>query len=187
MQATLYRSDGITVWQAAATVLGRPWKTFVIDWNWKAALLSAIFRGVLFFVVALPRGPGALRLVWIELAFRILVGGFWGSLLQAFRGARPAWLSGLLAAVLLPAAAHTLEYLALEAGHAAHIGAGMVVSIAVSVGSLLLNWFLMRKGMLITGAGSDSLGGDLRRLPRLLAEFLLAPGRALFRAVRARV
>jgi hypothetical protein len=42
------------------------------------------------FAVALPRGQGAMRLVWIELLFRILVGGFQGSLLQAFRGAPPA-------------------------------------------------------------------------------------------------
>jgi len=55
------------------------------------------------------------------------------------------------------------------------------------VGSLLLNWFLMRKGMLITGDGSDSLGADMRRLPRLLAAFFLAPGVALCRAVRERV
>jgi hypothetical protein len=187
MLAISYRPDDITVREAAAGVLRRPWQTFVVDWNWKAALLSALFRGVLFLAVALPRGPGALRLVWIELIFRALVGGCWGSLLQAFRGARPAWLSGLLAAVLLPAAAHALEYLALRAGHATHIAAGMVVSIVVSVGSLLLNWFLMRKGMLITGAGAESLGADLRRLPRVLAAFFLAPGYALGRAVRGRI
>ncbi|MGB7760773.1 MAG: hypothetical protein WBL61_13150 [Bryobacteraceae bacterium] len=186
MQATLSQPDDMTMWQAAAAVIARPWKTFVVDWNWKAALLSALFRGILFLIVAVPRGPGAMRLVWIELAFRILVGGFWGSLQQAFRGARPAWLAGLLVAVLLPATAHALEYLALQAGHATHIGAGMVVSIAVSVGSLLLNWFLMRKGVLITGNGSDSLGADLRRLPRLLAAFFLAPSIALRRAVIGR-
>jgi hypothetical protein len=186
MEAILCQPDEATVWHAAATVITRPWKTFVVDWNWKAALLSASFRGVLFLFVAVPRGPGAMRMVWIELIFRVMVGGFWGSLLQAFRVARPAWLAGLLAAVLLPAAAHILEYLALQAGHATHIGAGMVVSIAVSVGSLLLNWFLMRKGVLITGDGSGSLGADLRRLPRLLAAFFLAPGAALGRAVRGR-
>jgi hypothetical protein len=187
MQATLCRPDEMTVWRAAAAVAANPWKTFVADWNWKAALLSALFRGMLFLVVALPRGSGALRLVWIELAFRIVVGGFWGSLLQAFRGARPAWLAALLAAVALPAAAHALEYLALQAGRATHIGAGMVVSIAVSVGSLLLNWFLMRQGLLITGDGAASLGADLRRLPRLLAAFFLAPGARFYRAVRGRV
>lgn len=187
MPAPLRRPDEIALRQAVARVLRDPWKTFVVDWNWKAALLSALFRGMLFLIVAVPRGPGALRLVWIELAFRMLVGGFWGSLLQAFRGVRPAWLAGLFAAVLLPLTAHSLEYLALQAGDAKHIGAGMVVSIAVSVGSLMLNWSLMRRGMLVTGDGADSLGADLRRVPRLLAAFCLAPGVALCRAVRWKV
>jgi len=178
--------EEVTVAQALAAVLRRPWKVFITDWNWKAALLSAILRGIFFVAVAVPRGPGAFRLVWIELAFRAIVGGFWGSLLQSFRGARPAWLAGLLAAALLPSAAHVLEYLALAAGRATHIGAAMVVSIIVSIGSLLLNWFLMRKGTLITGDGSATLGEDLRRLPRLLAAFFMAPGIALCRAVRGR-
>jgi hypothetical protein len=47
----------MTVGQAAVRVLANPWKTFVVDWNWKAALLSALFRGILFLAVALPRGP----------------------------------------------------------------------------------------------------------------------------------
>jgi hypothetical protein len=173
--------------RALAAVLADPWKIFVVDWNWKAALLSALFRDISFFAVAVPRGPGAFRLVWIELAFRAVVGGSWGSLLQAFRCVRPAWQAALLAAVLLPAAAHVLEYLALQAGHATHVGAGMVVSVAVSVGSLLLNWFLMRRGTLITGDGAESFGTDLRRLPSLLLAFLLAPGAMLRRATRERV
>ena len=149
-------------------------------------MFSAAFRGVLCLAVAVPHGHGAVRLVWIELAFRALVGGFWGSLLQAFRQAKPAWLAGLLAAALFPAAAHALEYLALRAGRATHIGAGMAVSIAVTVGSLLLNSFLMRRGILITGVGAATFQTDLRRLPRAVAAFFAAPGVALCRAVRER-
>jgi hypothetical protein len=162
--------ESSTVWQATKRVLAHPWRVFVVDWNWKAALLSAVFRAVLYGCAAVPRGPGAMRGVWIELGFRILVGGFWGSLLQAYRGARPAWLAGLFAVLLLPAGAHTLEYLALKTGGATHIGAGMFVSILVSAGSLLFNWLLMRKGLLVTGKGTATLAADLRRLPSALAE-----------------
>jgi len=156
-----------SVGAAAWRVLAHPWQTFVRDWNWKAALLSALFR-VLLFSVATLRGPGAMRGVLIELLFRLAIGGFWGSLLQAFRAARPAWLAGLSVALILPAAAHTLEFLALKAGHATHIITGMSVSIAVSGGSLLVNWLLMRQGLLVTGAGSRRLRDDLRRLPAVL-------------------
>jgi hypothetical protein len=140
----------------------------LIDWNWKAGLLSGLFRTALFSI-AVIRGREAGQTIAIELGFRILVGGFWGSLMQAFRAARPAWLAALCSALILPGAAHVLEFLALEAGHATGIRAGMAVSIAISGASLLLNWCLMRKGVLITGMGAASLGDDFRRLPAALA------------------
>ena len=157
--------EAVGVWEATAKIVVNPWRVFVVDWNWKAALLSALFRGVMYAFATVPRGPGAIRGVWIELGFRFLVGGFWGSLLQAYRAARPAWLAGLCSVLLLPASAHSLEYLAPKAGGATHVGAGMFLSILVSAGSLLINWLLMRKGLLVTGAGTASLGDDLRRLP----------------------
>jgi hypothetical protein len=89
--------------------------------------------------------------------------------LQAFRGARPAWLASLTAAVALPAAAHCLEFAALRAGHATHIKTGMVVSVAISIGSLLINLGLMRRGLLVTGIEGGSLRSDLRRIPAELA------------------
>lgn len=144
-----------TVAEAAYRVVAHPWQTFVRDWNWKAALLSALFRVVLYAGATL-RGPGAMRGLWIELLFRLAVGGFFGSLLQAFRAARPAWLAGLSIALLLPGAAHSLEFMALTAGHATHIKAGMIMSIAVSAVSLIFNWLLMRKGLLVTDAGRRS-------------------------------
>jgi phosphatidylinositol alpha 1,6-mannosyltransferase len=147
--------DGETVASAAYRVVTHPWQTFVRDWNWKAALLSALFRGLLFAGATL-RGPGAMRGVWIGLLFRLAVGGFFGSLLQAFRAARPAWLAGLCIALLLPGAAHSLEFLALTAGRATHIKTGMIVSIAVSAVSLLFNWLLMRHGLLVTDGGRRS-------------------------------
>ena len=167
MSAAVRTFESETVWDAARRVVTNPWKTFVIDWNWKAALLSALFRAMLFSFATL-RGPGALRGVWIELLFRLAIGGFWGSLLQAFRSARPAWLAGLCVTLILPGGAHALEFLALKAGHATHIRAGMIVSIGVSVVSLLLNWLLMRQGLMVTGAGSARLRDDFRRLPAAL-------------------
>jgi len=167
MTAPAHMLEPESIGAAAHRVIAHPWRTFIRDWNWKAALLSALFRVLLFSVVTL-RGPGAMRGVWIELLFRLAIGGFWGSLLQAFRAARPAWLAGLSVAIILPGAAHTLEFLALKAGHATHITAGMLVSIAVSAASLLVNWLLIRNGLLVTGAGSARLLDDLRRLPAVL-------------------
>jgi hypothetical protein len=154
----------------ARYVMTHPWEVFVQRWNWKAALLSAVFRGVAFAVPMTGLvGDAAARSLCIEMGFRIATGGFWGALLQAFRGARPAWLASLTAAVALPAAAHCLEFAALRAGHATHIKTGMVVSVAISIGSLLVNLGLMRRGLLITGIEGGSLRSDLRRIPGELA------------------
>jgi len=162
-------------------VLTHPWEVFVERWNWKAALLSAIFRSIAF---AAPMagfvGGDALRSLWIEMCFRIAVGGCWGSLLQEFRSASPGWLAGLWVAIVLPAIAHVLEYLALRAGHATHIKTGMIVSIVISIGSQLISLELMRRGILITGENSKPLRSDLRCIPGTLAGVCRGVSRRVF-------
>ena len=154
----------------ALYVITHPRRIFIERWNWKAALLSALFRGAAFALPMTRVAPDdALRNICLEVGFRIAIGGFWGALLQAFRNAQPAWLASLAVAVILPAIAHVLEYLALAAGHATHITAGMAVSVMFSIVSLLINLGLMRRNLLVTGDGSESFVSDLRRLPLALA------------------
>jgi hypothetical protein len=153
---------------AAAYVLAHPWQIFITDWNWKAALFSAIFRVAVWPTTKAAgirlTSPGALKGLLIEIAYRLAIGGFWGSLLQAFAGARPAWLGGLSMVVLLPGCAHGLEYLVLRMSGASHPGAITFVSIVFSVASLFVNWGLMRNGILLTGRRGSSLGTDVRRI-----------------------
>jgi len=155
---------------AAVHVVMHAWQVFVIDWNWKTAVLSAIYR-----LAAWPASkafgarlltPGALRGVLIEFCLRAVIGGFWGSFLQVFATARPAWLAGVTMMALMPGCVHGLEYFSLRAGGAAHPGAMTLASIGLSVLSLLVNWALMRRGILVTGKGAPSLGTDLRRILR---------------------
>lgn len=163
----------------AGHVVTHPWEVFIKGWNWKAALLSALFRGVAFALPLAGVMRGGLRSVCIEMGFRLAFGGFWGSLLQAFRRAQPAWLAAFAVAVVLPALAHGLEFSALRAGHATHIFTAMTVSVAMSIGSLLFNLGLMRRGLLITGRESAPLRSDLRRIPAALAAMSLAFSRNL--------
>jgi len=160
-----------TVGGVVLYVLAHPWQTFVERWNWKAALLSAMFRGIAFTLpMSHLTGSDAAPGMWIEIGFRIAIGGFWGSLLQAFRTARPAWLAGLSMVVLLPVGAHLLEFAALKAGHATHITTAMIVSIVVSIVSLVINFGLMRRGLLITGIHAEPLLWDLQRIPGALLD-----------------
>jgi hypothetical protein len=151
-------------------IVARPWMVFIVHWNWKAALLSAGIRGLLFTVVLVPRGAGAMRGAWIEIAFRIALGGCWGSIMQELRRARPAWLAGLLIAAVLPTSAHGLEFALFKLGGATHIKSGMIASIAFSMASLAVNYGLMRRGLMVTGEGGASLASDFRRFPAALAD-----------------
>ena len=183
MRAPSSPAKPVTVLDIVRRLAANPWGILIATWNWKAGLLSGLFRAAFFGAAVLGGGPAALRGVAIQLAFRIAVGGLWGSLAQAFRAAQPAWLAGLLVAVILPAGVHTLEYESLRAGHASHIRTGMIVSVSLSIVSLLLNWGLMRKGLLLTGKGTASLAADLKRLPAALGELALAVPRALARVL----
>jgi len=163
-----------SIGSAMMRVVGQPWTVLVVQWNWKAALLSAGIRGLLFCVVVVPRGAGALRGAWIEIAFRIALGGCWGSIMQELRRARPAWLAGLLIAIVLPLWAHALEFALLKLGGATHIKSGMVVSVLFSAASLVANFSLMRRGLMVTGEGAASLASDFRQLPAALGDWALA-------------
>jgi hypothetical protein len=168
----------------AVHVVTHPWQVFVKGWNWKAALLSALFRGVAFALPLAGVMRGGLRSICIEVGFRFALGGFWGSLLQAFCRAQPTWLAAFSVVVVLPALAHGLEFSALRASHATHLFTAMTVSVAISAGSLLFNLGLMRRGLLLTGRESAPLWSDLRRIPAALAAMGFTFSRNLLSACR---
>jgi hypothetical protein len=165
-------------------IAAHPWTIFVVHWNWKAALLSAGIRGLLFCGVAVVRGVDAMGGVWIEIALRIVLGGCWGSMMQALRRARPAWLGVLLVAVVLPGGAHAVEFVFLKLGGATHIKSGMTVSVLFSAASLAVNFSLMRRGLMLTGEGAGSLASDFRRLPQALGDCALSASDGMRRALQ---
>ena len=72
-------------------------------WNWKSALLSSLLRGMLFFSTNLAAGwHRALGALLAEFVFRSATAGFYGSITEAFRKARPAWAATATTMVLLP-------------------------------------------------------------------------------------
>jgi hypothetical protein len=162
-----------------ARIARDPWGVFVARWNWKAALLSGAVRGVLYALLLIRHPADAARGAGTEMVFRVALGGCWGSLMQALRRVQPAWLAGFAAALALPAAVQALEYAALKLGGAGHLKTAMVTSTLFSAGSLAFNYSLMRRGLMVTGEGAESLASDFRRLPRVLGEW----GRSVRRAI----
>src|ERR1700754_800348 len=113
---------------ALARIARNPVTIFIRQWNWKAALLSAAIRGLPYTVVLLRYPADEMRGAGLELAFRFLSGGSWGSLMQAMRHSRPAWLAGLAIAIGIPVTSQALEFAVLTLGGASHIRSAMVVS-----------------------------------------------------------
>jgi hypothetical protein len=152
----------------------QPTATLCHRWNWKAAVLSATTRAMLFFAANLAAGPGAAaRALALEFAYRSVTAGFYGAMTESLSRATPAWLAGLTAMVLLPAVTHSIEFAVHYAGGTPRLTDSIAASIAFTACSTLFHLFAMRRGALIVGEGRDSLAGDLRRMPHLIAAFIL--------------
>lgn len=147
-------------------------------WNWKAAALSAVTRATLFLGANVSAGW---RAAWgafgAELVFRACTSGFYGGATQAFASARPAWAAAIAALVVIPGVSHTLEFMVHYLRGTPALGRSIALSALFTVVSTLFHLFAMRRGVLVVGAAAAPLADDLRRMPRLIVEFLAVPFR----------
>lgn len=178
----------ISVGDVFANLFGHPLQVLT-RWNWKAALLGAIFRAS--FYVAIYKASreswiATLTAASVELAFRLLTSGISGALVQSFRRARPAWLAMAIISVSLPIFSHTIEFFThyIQEAYFSNIFVpssfgsrrkAIAISVLVSVVSGLFNIFMMRNGVLLVGAGEETktLRDDMKMIPRLVYEFTL--------------
>ncbi len=160
----------------------------ITRWNWKSALLGAILRAAFYFTVYKASKESwivTLTAVLVELAFRFFTSGISGSLVQSFRRAQPTWLATLIVTISLPVFSHTVEYITHYSQEhffndifAASVNnarqKAFAVSVLISVLSAIFNLFIMQRGVLLVGAGSEtkSLWSDLKRIPLLIGEFV---------------
>lgn len=144
-------------------------------WNYKSAVLSTTLRASVFFATNLSAGLDAATAAAVtDLSFRFVLAGFYGALTQALRCVQPAARGTRAALVVLPAVAHTLEWLVHRWRGTALLAASLAASLALTAVSTVFTLFAMRRGILIAGEGAGSLLADLRRMPRLMLTFLTA-------------
>jgi hypothetical protein len=175
----------MTVWEVAIELIRHPIRRVIHRWHWKSATLSAIMRGSLFFATNIADGPRlATRATLVEFALRVPLVGILTAVTQAFGGAEPPWAAAVMATALFPGLAHVAELAAHWMARTPELGASMRASVALSVLSTVFSLFVMRRGVMIVGDGSLSFLDDLKRLPRLVLDFILVPPRALGRALR---
>jgi hypothetical protein len=178
----------MTVAGAFLHLVRNPGDLLVRRWNWKSAVLSPLFRSQIFLAVNLRAGwKAALGAMAAEFAYRSVAAGFCGALTQAFRGAEPAWMAGFAVAVLLPLLSHSIELLIHWFRGTPSLWASIAASAGFTAISTVFNWYAMRQGVFVVGEGSASLAADLRRIPRILLEFVILGPVTLWRICARRV
>jgi hypothetical protein len=154
----------------------------VTFWNYKTAVLSALVRAGIFFAGNAKAGYDAAGAAMLtEFCFRFATSGFYGALTQRFRRVEPAWAATIGAMVLLPALAHSLEFVVHSWRGTPELAASMVASIAFTMISTAFNLFAMRRGALVVGTGTRTLVDDLRAMPRLVVLFVASIARTCLR------
>ncbi len=144
-------------------------------WNWKCALLSATARSLVYLAaLARSRPHGRLSIILVEIAYTALTAGIYAGLQQRALASRSRALGNLTIALGVPALAQVIDWFVHRfVGAAVPLRAMVAVSIFAFV-SALFHLYVMRRGVFLSGRG-QSLGGDFRRIPRLIAGFLMAP------------
>src|SRR5271165_5340191 len=110
------RTPECRIWQASVSevlrrFLREPQKYLLARWNWKSAVLSSLFRAVIFFFANLTAGlPAAMAAMSTELIFRGITSGFYGALTEGFREAEPPWAAAVGVLIVLPFANHSMEF-----------------------------------------------------------------------------
>lgn len=180
----------ITVADVFYSLLHHPLQ-LLTRWNWKAVLMAMLVRGSIYFTIYKASENTLVTLTAVALdvvVVRFLTTGMAGALVQSFRKAQPIWLANLIVSIMLPAFVHTIEF-ATHYIHESYFSdilaapldgvarkRAFAISVLFSVVSVLFNLYAMRRGALLVGAGEDtqSLKDDLKQIPRLVGEFIVA-------------
>jgi hypothetical protein len=154
-------------------------------WNWKCALLSASARSLVYLAALARSGRhGRLSVALVEIAYVAVSGGLYAAVQQRALGLHSRDLGNAIVALGVPVLAQAFDWLAHRAvGGPVPARATIAVSFFAAV-SALFHLFVMRRGAFLTNH-SRSLFDDLRRMPRLVASFMVRPV-ALISALAAR-
>ena len=76
--------------------------------------------------------------------------------------------------ILLPLSSHSLEFTRHWLRHTPKLGTSIVTSVIFTASSTLFNWYAMRKGAMVVGSDSQSIGRDMRALPKIIGQFCAA-------------
>lgn len=164
--------------------ISNPIELFIRRWNWKSAMFSSLFRGAIFFVVNLEAGrDAALGAMFAEFVWRAATSGGWGAFTQKLCRVRPFQQAILGTMIVMPAAAHTIEFTIHYLRGTPVLAKSILVSVCFTQISDLFNLYVMHRGAMLVGAESRPFAEDVRRIPGLIVGFLLVLPRLAVRSI----
>ncbi len=169
----------------------RQWNALLFPlthWNWKAALLTAIFRAGACMVALCHASLHAREHFGVvEAAYVLATAGIFSAWQQQALDIRPrhlAWFIVVLAIPLGSLAADSALHLWLDSGNMRSLG---IAAIATTVVSAMFHWHVMQSGAMRVGTESRSFLHDMRQMPRLAITFVAGPVLFVLASMRPRL
>lgn len=151
----LQTSQDGSIASAIRQIAADPFGLLLRRWNWKTALLSALWRAPLFAAVAARGGLAAAAGAGsAELVFQTVTAGFFGALSQSLCRVRPFYHGLFVLAAITLLIQHPLELAVHRMRGTPHPLIAVGLSICATGISAAINLRLMRRGWLLMGASA---------------------------------
>jgi hypothetical protein len=145
-------------------------------WNWKCALVSATARSLVYLAAMAQTGSqGSMRVVLVEIAYVTLTSGLYAGLQQRALRVRSRLLGNAIIVFGVPWLAQAFDWLAHRVSSTSAPPKATAAVLFYATLSALFHLYVMRHGAFLTGREGRSLRDDLRRVPRLIGGFVIAP------------
>lgn len=178
----------ITIGDVFRNLLAHPLQ-IITRWNWKSALVGSCVRASFYFSVYWASRESwlvTLTAVFVELCFRFITTGMAGAVVQSFRKAKPQWAATAVISIMLPAITHIIEFFThyVQETYYSNIFPAsenrarlkaFAISVLFSVISAMFNIYIMRRGVMLVGAGEETrtLWSDIKSMPVLVKDFTI--------------
>lgn len=164
-------------------ILRHPFRTLVLNWNWKSAIISSVSRAPIFFGAYLAHKQGlrmALLAMAVQFVFRAITGGTNGAIIQSFSKIEPVWHAVVTIPIVLTVVMHIGEWFLQSAFDSVTGSSGKTTAVLLSIfGSVVssgFNLLAMRRGLLLVKDESQqSFWHDIKQMPWIVLELVSFP------------
>ncbi|PYS86649.1 MAG: hypothetical protein DMF62_15190 [Acidobacteria bacterium] len=183
VESIITNENSRTIHGVTLELLRHPFRTLILNWNWKAAIISSVLRAPIFFGVYLAQKQGlkmAFAAMAVQFVFRAITGGTNGAIIQSFSKIEPAWHAVVTIPVVLTVVMHIAEWF-LQVGFDKIAGTNgkttaVLLSVLGSVISAGFNLFAMRRGiLLVKDESQQSFWHDIKQMPWIVFELVAFP------------